>query len=181
MAVKRPPVQIHADVVNQSSRNGTSIEAIVLHTTESHDRDGLSDLQGVVAWFDNPNAQASSHLIIDAEGNTARCVPDDRKAWTCFRYNPSTLNIELIAWASTPRWRWLKRRRQLRKTAKWIAYWSVRHGLPIQRAWPDTAPYFKRRGVTTHAALGVDGGNHVDPGEGFPFDRVLRLAREYRG
>ena len=46
--------EIVANVRNQSSRNGRKPKIIVLHTTEGHNRPGLSDLDSLVSMFDNP-------------------------------------------------------------------------------------------------------------------------------
>lgn len=169
----RPEGRI-ALVRNRSSRRGVLPSKVVIHTTESHEREGRSDVDGIRNFFDNPAAEASSHVIIDAEAHSTTCVPDDEKAWTVGSENPYTLNIELIGWAKTPRWQWLKRTRQLKKAAKFTAYWSKKYGIPLRLD--------KRRGmpgVCGHVHLSGPGG-HWDPGPGFPYDRFLRYARYYR-
>ena len=70
MRTGRPRESFAVSVRNQSSRNGVAPRIIVLHSTESDNRDGLADLRAVAGWFDNPKAQASSHVIVDAEGNS---------------------------------------------------------------------------------------------------------------
>lgn len=157
-------------VVNQSARS-TPIQRVVIHTTESHDRPGRADVDGVHAWFDNPASQASSHVIVDADGHSTTCVPDDRKAWTQAAFNSGSLSIELVAWASTPRYKWLKRDRQLRKAAMFTAYWCRKYDIPVKRT--------AGRGICGHVDLGADGGGHHDPGPGFPWDRFFKYVREY--
>ena len=177
LPVRRPYEEVK-DVRNQAARSA-QIRGIVIHTTESHDRAGRVDLNGVRNWFDNPESQASSHVIVDAEGLSVRCVPDSRKAWTVGKFNSQTLNIELIGWAKTPRWQWLKRRRQLKKCAKYVAYWSKKYGIPIRMgAASFDAGHIHKRGVFGHYHLSGPGG-HWDPGQGFPFDRLLSMARYY--
>jgi hypothetical protein len=170
-------------VRNKSSRGSARPRAIAIHTTESHDRQGRSDVNGIVSWFNNPAAEASSHIIIDAEGYSTQCVPDTMKAWTIGNFNPWTLNIELIGWASTPRWRWLKRTSQLKKCAKYIAYWAHKYDIPVRRGDLDSlrgSPHVARTGVVTHYdATNAGFGTHTDPGKGFPMDRLLRYARYY--
>jgi N-acetylmuramoyl-L-alanine amidase-like protein len=175
----RPNVVLRENVINQSDRTaGVPLNLIVLHSTESHNRPGDSDLAGVAGWFDNPAAQASSHVIVDADGSSARCVPDDRKAWTCEAYNSASLNIEQIGFASQGRKGWRRNWRELRETARWIARWSRQHRIPIRRAHVANG-VVTRSGVTTHAKLGSAGGGHHDPGD-YPFRRVLLLARLYK-
>ena len=168
-------------VRNQSSRRGVKPTLIVLHTTESHERPGRGDVDSIHAWFDNPESQASSHVIVDEEAHTTTCVGDLEKAWTQARFNPCALSIEMIGWASTPRWRWLKRERQLKKAAKFAAYWCRKYGIPVQRAVvSQTSATVVKPGITGHASLGAAGGGHHDPGEGFPWDRFLRYVKYYR-
>ena len=167
-------------VRNRSSRGGASISLIVLHTTEGHNVSGLNDLKGLGSWFDNPSAQASSHVGNDAEGHDARYVPDHDKAWTQASYNRVALSIEQIGFASTNRKEWFsKARHQLANTAKWIAYWSKTHHVPIRRAWTRNG-YVIRSGIATHKQLGVAGGGHHDPGTAYPMQYVLWFARYFK-
>jgi hypothetical protein len=164
-----PAPAITANVRNQSSRGGLKPRIIVLHTTEGHNRPGLADLQGLVRFFDNPAAQVSAHVANDAEGNDARIVPDDAKAWTQAAFNSVALSIEQIGLAAQTTWP----RAQLANTARWIAHWSRRWDIPLVHS--------TTRGVCQHVDLGAAGGGHHDCGGAYPFELVLGLARELRG
>lgn len=166
--VKRPTEKFRRSVYNQSSRNGVKPKVIVLHSTESHNRPGTSDLESIASWFNNPAAGSSSHVVNDAEGFSAQLVPDSRKAWTQAAYNPQSLSVEQIGFASQSSWPLA----QLRNTAKYIAYWSKKYGIPITSS--------TTHGVTLHSRLGAAGGGHHDPGNNYPFERVLELARDYK-
>lgn len=175
----RPNIVIRDNVANQSDRStGVPLNLIVLHSTESHNRPGNADLAAIVGWFDNPEAQASSHVIVDADGNSARCVPDAQKAWTCSSFNSASLNVEQIGYASEGRKAWRRNWKELRETARWIARWSHRHHIPIRRGSVSGSVVI-RSGVVSHASLGAAGGGHHDPGD-YPFRRVLLLARLYK-
>lgn len=165
--VRRPYERIKTSVVNQSSRNGVTPRLIVLHDTEGGNVPGIVDLQGLAAWFDRPAAQASSNVGVDAEGNAAQFVPDARKAWAQASYNPQSLSIEQIGFASQESWP----EAQLRKTAKYIAFWSKKYGIPIVKS--------TSLGVAQHSDLGALGGSHKDCGPEYPFNRVLAMARDY--
>jgi|GEM_PF-2004008 len=172
--------EVKHNVRNQSSRDGKRPRLIVLHTTEGHNRPGVGDLSDLANFFDRADVEASSHVANDAEGHDARMVPDDRKAWTQSSFNPVCLSIEQIGFASTKRAEWAKQAsRQLYNTAGWIAYWSGKHDIPIRRGI-GVAGAAVRSGVVSHAQLGIAGGGHVDPGSGYPFRYVLRLARLIR-
>lgn len=177
--VHRPSEQLTMNVVNQSDRT-SPIKAIVLHDTEGHDLPGTLDLKGIGAIFDNSAMQRSAHVCVDGEGNTARYVPDERKAWHCVSYNSQTLGIEQIGFATFITSIWNRnKRRQLKKVAKWIAWWSQAHSIPIRKGQVADG-VVTVSGVVTHGMLGAAGGGHTDPGRGYPFATVLRMARWYK-
>ncbi|HEX6715343.1 MAG TPA: peptidoglycan recognition family protein [Thermoleophilaceae bacterium] len=155
-------------VRNQSSRNGIRPRIVVLHTTESHNTAGVNDLIGLAGWFDNPAAQASSHIGNDAEGNDIRLVPDDAKAWTQAAFNSVALSIEQVGQASQSTWPVA----QLDNTARWVAYWSKKYSIPLIHS--------TTHGVCQHRDLGSAGGGHHDCGSDYPFAKVLQLARQYQ-
>jgi len=178
------PDYVHI-VGNQSSRDGARPSLIVLHTTTDPDggrphfwdEPGLKDLKRLGAWFGDPKSAVSSHVANDEQGHDARYVRNNRKAWTEVAFNSVSLSIEQIGTDAYSRGTWLNQRAaQLRNTAKWIARWHRRWGIPISRAKVSGSTVV-RPGVTTHAALGAAGGGHDDPGPGYPFGHVLVLAR----
>lgn len=164
---------------NRSSRGGVAPKLIVLHTTEGSNHAGISDLIGLGNFFGGTAAQASSHVANDGEGHDARFVPDSEKAWTEAADNPFGLSIEQIGFASTTREEWFdKYPHQLANTAQWIAHWSEKFDIPIRRG-AAPAGILLRSGVASHKQLGFLGGGHSDPGPGYPFKYVLRLARYF--
>jgi N-acetylmuramoyl-L-alanine amidase-like protein len=173
-------------VGNQASRQGVTPELIVLHvTTGPHgtkvvrDEPGIKDLEQLGAYFDDPQTEVSSHVANDADGNDARYVRDRRKAWTEVAFNSVGLSIEQIGSTASKRRNWLVNRLpQLEDTARWIAYWHRKWGIPIRRAVVSGGTVVEP-GVATHKQLGRAGGNHSDPGPNYPFAYVLRLARTY--
>lgn len=171
----RPHVVVERNVCNQSSRGGTKPRLIVLHSTESPPQRGHADLEAIAAYFDSPSAQASSHVITDPDGDSARCVPDSEKAWTQAAFNSVSLSIEQIGYASQKVWD----ERQVAESARWVARWSKEHGIPIKRG-AVLGYAVTRSGVVTHADLGAPGGGHADPGSAYPIDHLLELARDFR-
>jgi len=168
-----PQVTVRRLVANQSSRNGLTPRLIVVHDTESHNRPGNADLAAIGEWFDNPAARASAHVCTDGDGNSGRFVADYAKAWSCVNYNGLSLNVEQIGGSTDPRLTWDHRLPEIRETARWLARWSLLHGIPLRRTSPDG------HGVVRHMDLGVAGGNHNDPGPGYPLDDLIALARRY--
>jgi len=180
LPVRRPYEQLVVNVRNKSSRNGQKPVLIVLHDTESHDYPGLVDLRAIGAWFDNPKSQASSHVCVDGTGISAQYVPDGAKAWHCKSFNSISLGIEQIGYATFTQAMWNRNdRAQLKKVAKYIAYWSKEYGIPIRQGEVSRSGAVTRSGVVTHAQLGLLGGGHHDPGPNYPFSAVLLAARYY--
>lgn len=157
-------------VVNRGSRNGIKPKRVVIHTTQSHNRPGRGDVDAVHAWFDNPDSKASAHVIVDAEGHSTTCVPDNEKSWTQAAYNPDSLSIELVGWAGWAESNWKQADRGLRKAAKFAAYWCREYNIPVKRP----------NGICGHADLGARGGGHWDPGPKFPWKRFLGYVRYYK-
>jgi N-acetyl-anhydromuramyl-L-alanine amidase AmpD len=172
-----PHVVVRKRSPNQASRNGVHPNLIVLHSTEGSNIPGSSaDLRGCTNFLCQPRVQASSHVIVDGDGHSARLVADTEKSWAQARYNPFALSIEQIGHAASERWT----RDEIRETARWIARWSRKYNIPI-RVGAVNGGFVTKPGVVTHKMLGVIGGGHVDPGPRYPLDACLRLARFYHG
>lgn len=169
-----PNVVVRRPSPNQSART-SPIRLIVIHDTESHNRQGASDLEAIGALFANPSFQASAHVCTDEDGQSARFVPDGRKAWHCVSYNSAALGIEQIGFASQGEWS----DRQLRETARWVARWSKKFGIPIRRALVVNGTVL-RSGVITHKQLGAAGGGHSDPGPTYHMRKMKRMARKIK-
>jgi hypothetical protein len=164
-------------VRNKSSRGGVKPGLITIHTTEGSNHAGITDLRGLGELFDSPGAEASSTVANDGDGNDARFVRDEDKAWTQASDNPFCLSIEQVGFAATSREDWYhKYPHQLANTAKWIAYWSEKWDIPIRRGVAP-AGLLIRSGVASHKQLGISGGGHWDPGPGYPMRYVLLLAK----
>jgi N-acetyl-anhydromuramyl-L-alanine amidase AmpD len=170
----------HSDVVNFvrncSSRNGRTPNLIVLHSTEGANIKGIRDLQGLGGWFDNPSAQASSHVATDADGNSARYVDDSVKAWHCAGYNSASLGVEQVGKAAQDSWP----DKQLLETARWIALWHRKYGIPIRKGKVASDGRVLRSGVVMHSDLGNLGGGHHDPGGDYPLTAVIRVANGFQ-
>jgi hypothetical protein len=179
-----PHVAVRHNVACQSERNhfGVTIPKptlIILHDTEGANvPHSARDLVGLGNYFDVWATQASSHVATDADGTSARYVPDEKKAWTQAYYNSMGLSIEQIGFA-TDNWRGKEKELQLRETARWIAYWSRKYDIPMRTARVTAGGTVTRSGVLQHRRLGALGGGHVDVHVTFPISKVLRYARHY--
>lgn len=169
-------------VCNKSSRQGSPIQAIAVHSTESADIPGWDDLESIHNWFNTPKSQSSSHIGIDGEGNTELWVPPSMKAWTILNLNPVTFNIEFIGRAAQSSKAWEDK--QYKEGAKWAAYIGLQNGIPMQRGSVRNihgSPVITKRGIITHKQLTDAGfGSHTDPGPAFPMREFIRAAQYYK-
>jgi hypothetical protein len=157
---------------NYSSRGGSSVRLIVVHTAE-----GARTIESLGSFFQG-DVGASSHTGADDKTNTVgEYVKRGNKAWTQSEFNPVAVSIELCGFASwsTNEWR-NNHDNMLRNCAAWIAEEASYYGIPIKRLNSSEAQG-SGRGVCGHNELGARGGGHWDPGGGFPWDYVIDLAK----
>lgn len=74
-APARPPIQWVGSPNFNRRRRPDDITAVVIHSTAN------SSLQGVIDWFNNPNAQVSAHYTIGKDGKIVQHVRDSDRAW----------------------------------------------------------------------------------------------------
>jgi N-acetyl-anhydromuramyl-L-alanine amidase AmpD len=94
----RPPIEWVGSPNFNKRRAPDDITAIVIHSTAN------SSLQGVIDWFNNPNAQVSAHYTIGKDGRIVQHVKDSDRAWHAGQSvwkgrnacNDYTLGIELV-------------------------------------------------------------------------------------
>jgi|SRR5436190_3070641 len=169
-----PHVQVRMLSPNKSSRGGAHPTLIVIHATVSHNLRGLGDLKAIGKFFSEPSAEASSHVCTDNEGHSARYVLDGDKAWHCAGFNRMSLGIEQILPATGAE----LSEDLYRETARWVARWSKKYGIPIHHG-DVSGTRVTKAGVIRHSELGQYGGGHSDPGP-YHFNHMLNLARFYR-
>jgi hypothetical protein len=156
---------------NYSSRGGTSVRLIVLHTAE-----GALTIESLGAFFANPASGVSSHTGIDDKYNTVgEYVRRDYKAWTQANANPYSVAAELCAFAAWSPNEWGAHSVMLDNCAQWIAEEAAAFGIPIVRLSAAQAQG-GAAGVCQHVDLGASGGNHWDCGPSFPMDQVIAQA-----
>jgi hypothetical protein len=165
---------------NSSGKRARDPIWIVLHDTEG------GDARSNAAYFMNTSGRrVSAHITVDDTGACYRSVPDDEVAWAANDANPLGLHIELAApeGSAVDRTRddWLEHDEMLDVGAAHVARWSALWGIPVRFVDADGL----RRGVpgiTTHAEVTKAwGGDHVDPGPGFPVDDFIDRVHRYSG
>ena len=156
---------------NYSSRGGSGVRLVVLHTAE-----GARTYQSLGSYFQNPSSGVSSHTgIDDTPGIIGEYVRTDYKAWTQANANPYCVSTELCAFAEWSLAEWHNHPNMLRNAATWVQEECVRFGIPVRRLSASEAQS-GGRGVCQHVDLGAAGGGHWDCGPGFPMDEVIAMA-----
>ena len=84
----KPPIKAFIASPFFSSRNGERIRRIVMHYTTSRNVDGT------IAWFQDPRAQVSAHYVIGRDGEIYQMVRDSDKAWHAKGANANSIGIE---------------------------------------------------------------------------------------
>lgn len=97
-----PAIWNAAASCNYSSRSGTAVSAITIHTTQG-------SYSGAISWFQNCSASVSAHYVIrSSDGQVTQMVLESDKAWHVGSENPYTVGIENegyvddAAWYTTP-------------------------------------------------------------------------------
>ena len=158
---------------NYSSRGGTAVRLIVLHTAE-----GARTYTELGNFFANPASGVSSHVGIDDTPDVVgEYVARSGKAWTQGNANPYSVAAELCAFAEWGSLEWQSHPGMLANAALWLAEESEAFGIPLTRLSASQAQDGKSKGVCEHVDLGAAGGGHWDCGPAFPIDDVIALAK----
>ena len=148
--------------------------AICYHTPE----EPWDDHETTPAWFQRPEANASTGYYADSDGDLYQMVRDHDYAWaqgtndtdtryprpawwreSFGSYNTCMLSIEIEGYAHSIRDTFVPGSRQFQTVVAWAAYKCVQYDIPVDRAWH-----------VGHSELCTGKG---DPGEGFPWEELL--------
>lgn len=157
-------------VQNQSSRGGVRPRQIWMHYTVSPNRPGRSDVDGITAYFDRGSTAASSHFVVDRDGNCNYIVPTYRKAWTQAAGNPIAISFEII---NTGREAPFMKAAGYRRVGRTIARLGRQYGIPLHRGSRGCSG--SRKGIVQHADGGLCAGGHHDIGP-FTLPKVITAA-----
>jgi len=87
-----------APTCNYSSRNGSAISAVTIHTVQG-------TYAGAISWGLNCNAQVSYHYVVrSSDGQVTQMVLESNKAWHVGNENGYTIGIEHEGYVSNAAW-----------------------------------------------------------------------------
>lgn len=149
---------------NYSGRNGTSITAVAIHTTQG-------SFAGALAWFMSCQSQVSCHYLIrSSDGLLLQLVNEDSKAWHVGSENAYSIGIEHEGFVSNPAW---YTDTMYRVSARLVQRIAGRHSINLSRnawwPWAATSNYAQdqRPGACTRIKGHQHFPNqtHTDPGQ----------------
>lgn len=163
-------------VGNYSSRGGVTPRVIVAHYTVSPNLAGFADVDGITAYFNRSTSQASSHYVIDADGNCNYIVRESDKAWTEAAGNPWGVSIEHVAIGSEGD---LANRAGYRKSGRVYDAIARRWNIPLRRGAVGSNGVPTRPGIVQHADGGLPWGGHHDVNP-FEVGKLIAAAKRHR-
>ncbi len=83
---------------NYSSRSGTAVSAITIHTIQG-------TYAGAISWAQNCNSSVSYHYVVrSSDGQITQMVLEEDKAWHVGSENPYTIGYEHEGYVNDPSW-----------------------------------------------------------------------------
>jgi len=93
-----PAIWNPAASCNYSSRNGTAISSITIHTVQG-------TYAGAISWAQNCASSVSYHYVIrSSDGQVTQMVLEEDKAWHVGSENPYTIGYEHEGYVDNPSW-----------------------------------------------------------------------------
>lgn len=93
-----PAIWNAAPSCNYSSRSGTAVSAITIHTIQG-------SYAGAISWSQNCSSNVSYHYVVrSSDGQVTQMVLEADKGWHVGSENPYTIGIEHEGYVSDPSW-----------------------------------------------------------------------------
>ncbi len=134
----------HYSNYSSASRGADDVRWIVLHTVEGSASAGIN-------WFRNPDANVSSHYVVDADGDITQMVEVEDVAWTNGNgpYNDTGITVEMAGYAGETQFS----EGLYGAVGQLIAYLCDTYDVALRHPTDDVAPcsaYDGRGGVIGH-------------------------------
>lgn len=156
---------------NDDGKRQGPIKRIYIHTFEGRDLDAIA----MARYQLPPAAGGSYHIVVDANGMTARENDDEYIPWSAgWTANRDGIHISLAGQSAFSRDKWLSRDKQMSKLADVVAAYCKAYGVPaVYRPGVDLRD--DKWGISSHAAAAIAWRetDHTDPGVNFPMDWLV--------
>lgn len=86
---------VQTPTCNYSSRSGTAISAVTIHTIQG-------TYAGAISWAQNCSANVSYHYVVSSSGQITQMLCESDKGWHVGTENPYTIGIEHDGYVSDP-------------------------------------------------------------------------------
>lgn len=147
---------VAASSSNYSSGRTSDISAVIIHVTQGA-------YAGTISWFQNPDAQVSSHYVIrSSDGEITQMVDEQDTAWHARDGNPYSVGIEHEGYVDDPAW---FTDAMYRSSAALAAHVADRYGFPKDREH-----------IVGHSE--VPGNDHTDPGANWDWDLYMSYVND---
>jgi len=143
-----------------SSRGGSDIDVIVVHTVQG-------SYSGAISWFQNSSADVSAHYVVrSVDGEVTQCLLEKDIGWHAgnWSYNERSVGIEHEGYVEDPG-QWYTEA-MYRSSAILVADIISRTNVSLDRDH-----------IVGHVE--IPGATHTDPGTGWDWDRYMRYIDEY--
>jgi N-acetyl-anhydromuramyl-L-alanine amidase AmpD len=165
-----PPALSNITSCNFSSRNGTPVSAITIHTIQG-------SYAGAISWANNCSSNVSYHYVLrSSDGQVTQVVLESNKAWHVGSENPYTIGFEHEGWVNDSSWYTAAMYQSSAALAKDI----TQSGYGIS---PLRTAYFPWSRFTNYNSAGIPGNcvkikghqhfpnqSHTDPGQNWDWD-----------
>lgn len=171
-SIKAPCNRTFKAYRNSGLRPKEWVKWIVMHDTEG------GTARSIAHYFSTSIAGGSAHLVVD-DKSCYRTLDNSQVPWGAPGANLSGFHIEQCGFARWTNGEWRKHLSLLRRAAYKAAIHCDYYRIPVR--FVDAEGLKKgQKGITTHAeCTKAFGGDHTDPGPGWPRHLFMGLVRFY--
>lgn len=170
-------VYVQTPSCNYSSRSGTPISAVTVHTIQG-------TYAGAISWAQNCSANVSYHYVVSSTGQITQMLCEADKGWHVGTANPYTIGIEHDGYVSDPNNYTMAMYATTSDLCSDIA--NSGYGIEVFRT-----SYFPWSATTHYNASGIPGScvhikghqhfpnqTHTDPGQYWDWDYFYKLVND---
>jgi hypothetical protein len=171
------PVKADCHTTYHATRTSGVRSVDVILWVVMHDTEG-GTAESVARYFATPAPGGSAHLVVD-DNACYRCLLNEDIPWGAPGANTKGFHIEQCGYAHWTADEWMTHEATIDRAAYKAAFHCHKFGIPL-RFVTASGLKAKRPGITTHNECSkAFGGNHTDPGPGWPRAVFMGKALAY--